>query len=82
MTRSEITRCWIRRECLGMMHVNQNKFISDQEQNSTDVDIDLTNNNGDQYGNGGRGIEESLTRRMQDGITDYRSHANDCNTSL
>ena len=45
MTRSEITKCWIRCECIGIMHVNQNTFILDQEWSFTDVDIDLMNNN-------------------------------------
>lgn len=42
-----------------------------QERNSTDVNIDLTNNNSNQSDSGGSAIEEPLTRRIQDGITDY-----------
>lgn len=64
------------------MHVNQNTFILDQEWSFTDVDIDLMNNNSIQSWNGGRAVEEPLTRRIQDGITDYISYVNDCSTPL
>ena len=52
MSRQEIIECWIRNECLGIMYVNQNKFVFDQERNSTDIDIDLTYNNYNQSDNG------------------------------
>ena len=82
MTRSEIIKCWFRSECLGVMHVNQNRFVLDQERNSTDVKIDLTNSNSNPSDNGESVVEEQLARRIQDGITDYRNYANDCNTPL
>ena len=82
MRRSEIIKCWNRSECLGITLVNQNEFLLDSEQNSTEVDIDLTNNNSNQSNNREIAIGESLTCRILDGITDYRSYANDCNTPL
>ena len=82
MTRSEIIKCWNRSECLGITHVNQNKFLLDSEQNSTEVDIDLTNNNSNQSNNREMAIAQSLTSRIQDGIIDYRNYHNDYNTPL
>ena len=82
MTRSEIIKCWIRSECLEIMHVNQNKFIGDQGRNSTDVDIDLTNKNRSPSNDGESVVEEQFARRIQDGITYYRNYATDCNIPL
>ena len=82
MTRSQIIKCWIRSECLGIMHLNHNELILDQERNSTDVYIDLTNNNSNLSDNGESVVEEQLARRIQGGMTDYRNYANDSNTPL
>lgn len=65
-----------------MISVNQNKFYRDHAHNSNDVEINLTNNNSKQSDNGGRAIEEPLTRRTKDWITDYRSYQNGCNIPL
>ena len=64
MTRSEIIKCWNRTECLGISHVNENKFILDSELYFTSVDIDLTNNNNNHSNFQEMAIGELLTRRI------------------
>lgn len=64
------------------MHVNQNQFVLDHEPNSTDVDIDPTNDNTELFANAGREIVKPLTRSTPGRITDCRSYANDFNTPM
>ena len=62
------------------MRANQNKFILDQYRNSTDFDIDLANNNTNQFDNCRKATVEPLILCIQCGIIDYCSSANYCNT--
>ena len=45
------------------MDVNQNLSILDQERDSTDVDIDLTNIDSNQYNNGENGSKRTIGSR-------------------
>ena len=64
------------------MHVNQTKFVLNQERNFTHVVINLTGNNNKQSYNIREAILEPLNRRLYDGSPDYRSYLNYCNTPI
>ncbi len=82
MTRSEVIKSWVRSECLGSMHVSQNKSFLYQLENNSDVDIDLVNTSIDESESNRAVTSEPLDRRIHEAMTDYKAYSQECNTPL
>ena len=81
MTRPEIMKCWVKSECLGVMHVDQFSSIQSIIGRDTDVDIDLTIPDNERTGR--CSVTKALdSKKIADTVADYRNYADESETTL